>query len=66
MQLMITRTEMTVTPRMASRIVPAGGLSKGGVLVFEGCVDDSAGVCEGDVVTIEPSPACDIGTHELI
>lgn len=42
MQLMMTRTEMTVTPRMASRIVPAGGLSKGGE--FEGCVDESVGV----------------------
>lgn len=39
MQLTMTRTEMTVTPRMASRMVPAGGLSKGGE--FEGCVDES-------------------------
>lgn len=42
MQLTMTSTEMTVTPRMASRIVPAGGLSKGGE--FEGSVDGSVDV----------------------
>lgn len=42
MQLMMTRTETAVTPRMASRIVPAGGFSKGDEP--EGCGDDCARV----------------------
>lgn len=58
----MTRTETAVTPRMASKIVPAGGLSKGDEL--GDCVDDCVGVRGGGVVTMMPWPASDIGTHE--
>lgn len=42
-QLMMTKTAMTMTPRMASRIVPAGGLSNGDD-ELECCGDDMVGV----------------------
>lgn len=51
-QLTTTRTDTAVTPRTASTIVPAGGLSRGGGL--ECCGGGCAGVWGGGAVVMTP------------